>query len=261
MMSSSSSSDSDSKSPATQHAAAPSPESSSPANRLMRSKVRPAKRKSPESNGPGDDVSSSSIHQGRRRRKSCRQMMRALRSDSDGFGKWAADEHQRFVEAMDRFGNSWKDVMQYIGTRTPAQIRSHAQKYYKHLRLQKMKEMKSDPKQKNAVFVITKEYLNRTTTTARTTQFIDSPFMSKHESSSNVPSAGQTQITNEEHKDTMARLGSVVVPLPCYPIYMQSIPSDFKWVSTSAGKISPPIYSNQLARCVIAASQGPQTHK
>ncbi len=151
---------------------------------------------------------------------------------------------------MARFGNSWKEVKQHIGTRTPAQIRSHAQKYYKHLRQQKVKEMKSDPGKRDAMFVITREYINRTATTCRGTQFLDSPLNFKYESRSEPSVPDQPQIKVKVEEPAKLR-GGLIVPLPCYPIYVQPMPRDFKWVSTAPGKIAPPLYCNQTKRCVF----------
>ena len=42
---------------------------------------------------------------------------------------WTPEEHQLFVEAVQRYG--WKDVKaisQHVGTRNPTQVRTHAQK-------------------------------------------------------------------------------------------------------------------------------------
>ena len=75
-------------------------------------------------------------------------------------GKWTSEEHRRFLEAMKAYGNSWDLVKEYIGTRTAAQIRSHAQKYYCGMRKREIKKVKGDPKVQRAVFVVTKEYLN-----------------------------------------------------------------------------------------------------
>eukprot|EP00830_Metopus_es_P012826 TRINITY_DN2968_c0_g1_i2.p1 TRINITY_DN2968_c0_g1~~TRINITY_DN2968_c0_g1_i2.p1 ORF type:complete len:229 (+),score=27.58 TRINITY_DN2968_c0_g1_i2:112-798(+) len=49
-------------------------------------------------------------------------------------GKWTEDEHKLFLEALEKYGNCWKLVEQFIGTRSCAQIRSHAQKYFRKLR-------------------------------------------------------------------------------------------------------------------------------
>jgi len=50
-------------------------------------------------------------------------------------GRWTSEEHKKFVEALKKFGKQWKKVEEYIQTRSGAQIRSHAQKYF--LKIQK----------------------------------------------------------------------------------------------------------------------------
>lgn len=44
-------------------------------------------------------------------------------------GRWEPEEHKRFVEAIFKFGNEWKSVQKYVGTRSSTQARSHAQKF------------------------------------------------------------------------------------------------------------------------------------
>ncbi|CAK66719.1 unnamed protein product (macronuclear) [Paramecium tetraurelia] len=56
--------------------------------------------------------------------------------DSEGEvvqGRWVKEEHQRFVEALSLHGKNWKKVEEYVGTRSGAQIRSHAQKFFNRL--------------------------------------------------------------------------------------------------------------------------------
>lgn len=43
-------------------------------------------------------------------------------------GRWNKDEHQRFMQAIEIYGKDWKKVQEYVGSRTSAQSRSHAQK-------------------------------------------------------------------------------------------------------------------------------------
>jgi len=45
-------------------------------------------------------------------------------------GRWHPEEHQRFIEALLKFGNDWKSVQRYVGSRSSTQARSHAQKFF-----------------------------------------------------------------------------------------------------------------------------------
>ena len=48
-------------------------------------------------------------------------------------GRWAKNEHIRFLAGCLLYKNNWKKVETYVRTRTSTQIRSHAQKYLKKL--------------------------------------------------------------------------------------------------------------------------------
>ena len=48
-------------------------------------------------------------------------------------GRWLSKEHCQFIEAIFLFGNEWRKVERYIKTRTSAQARSHAQKFFINL--------------------------------------------------------------------------------------------------------------------------------
>lgn len=45
-------------------------------------------------------------------------------------GRWTPEEHEAFLQGLKVFGREWKKVAERIPTRTSAQIRSHAQKYF-----------------------------------------------------------------------------------------------------------------------------------
>jgi len=45
-------------------------------------------------------------------------------------GRWTAAEHEAFLTGLKVYGREWKKVAKCVPTRTPAQIRSHAQKYF-----------------------------------------------------------------------------------------------------------------------------------
>ena len=54
-------------------------------------------------------------------------------------GRWHLSEHKKFLEAIIKFGNDWKKVEKYIGTRTSSQARSHAQKFFIKLKEEQKK--------------------------------------------------------------------------------------------------------------------------
>lgn len=45
-------------------------------------------------------------------------------------GRWSEEEHRRFIEAILKFGNEWKNVQRHIKTRSSTQSRSHSQKFF-----------------------------------------------------------------------------------------------------------------------------------
>ena len=48
-------------------------------------------------------------------------------------GRWSAEEHKAFLTGLRDYGREWKKVANAIKSRTSAQIRSHAQKYFAKL--------------------------------------------------------------------------------------------------------------------------------
>jgi SHAQKYF class myb-like DNA-binding protein len=49
-------------------------------------------------------------------------------------GRWQPEEHHKFIQAMYMYGNEWKKVQEYIGSRSSTQARSHAQKFFIRLK-------------------------------------------------------------------------------------------------------------------------------
>ncbi|KAL3660835.1 hypothetical protein V7S43_014237 [Phytophthora oleae] len=46
-------------------------------------------------------------------------------------GLWSGDEHDRFLEGLKLYPHGpWKKIAGYVGTRSPRQVQTHAQKYY-----------------------------------------------------------------------------------------------------------------------------------
>eukprot|EP00340_Litonotus_pictus_P006841 CAMPEP_0170513758 /NCGR_PEP_ID=MMETSP0209-20121228/306_1 /TAXON_ID=665100 ORGANISM="Litonotus pictus, Strain P1" /NCGR_SAMPLE_ID=MMETSP0209 /ASSEMBLY_ACC=CAM_ASM_000301 /LENGTH=410 /DNA_ID=CAMNT_0010797569 /DNA_START=1 /DNA_END=1233 /DNA_ORIENTATION=+ len=58
--------------------------------------------------------------------------LRGLRHKKSVFniGRWTEDEHRRFIEAILKYGNDWKNVQKHIRTRSSTQSRSHSQKFF-----------------------------------------------------------------------------------------------------------------------------------
>jgi len=74
--------------------------------------------------GPG-----SSPHRKSRGRRTAAHK-RSKCSEINTSGRWTAAEHNAFLRGLKIFGREWKKVVTCIPTRTSAQIRSHAQKYF-----------------------------------------------------------------------------------------------------------------------------------
>lgn len=75
-------------------------------------------------------------------------------------GTWTKEEHERFLKAIHMYGNSWKKIQAYVGSRSCVQIRSHCQKYYDNIRkkaIEKSKETKE-----NKLFAVYRTYRNTT---------------------------------------------------------------------------------------------------
>ena len=53
-------------------------------------------------------------------------------------GRWLIDEHQRFIDGVIKYGNNWRQVQKYVGTRSGTQTRSHAQKFFEKLKRSKI---------------------------------------------------------------------------------------------------------------------------
>lgn len=61
-------------------------------------------------------------------------MCNSEKNSNFNLGRWQPEEHQRFIQAMFLYGNEWRKVQEYIGTRSSTQARSHAQKFFIRLK-------------------------------------------------------------------------------------------------------------------------------
>ena len=50
-------------------------------------------------------------------------------------GRWTKEEHDKFLDGIVQYGTNWKKVKKLISTRTAVQVRSHAQKFYRKLKM------------------------------------------------------------------------------------------------------------------------------
>eukprot|EP00948_MAST-09A_sp_MAST-9A-sp1_P002766 g2766.t1 len=68
------------------------------------------------------------------------------KSGTPSSGRWTNEEHQIFLEGLQKFGKEWKKISEMIKTRTVVQTRTHAQKYFqKLLKIDRMKTGKVNP--------------------------------------------------------------------------------------------------------------------
>mmetsp|Transcript_30198 Transcript_30198/g.39797 ORF Transcript_30198/g.39797 Transcript_30198/m.39797 type:complete len:312 (+) Transcript_30198:111-1046(+) len=56
-----------------------------------------------------------------------------ISEDGHHQGRWTKKEHDAFLQGLRLYGREWKQIAKTIPTRTSAQIRSHAQKYFQKL--------------------------------------------------------------------------------------------------------------------------------
>lgn len=66
------------------------------------------------------------------------QTQKKTKKKSKETGRWTKEEHSKFILGLVNYGKNWKKVEELVGTRTGAQVRSHAQKFFN--RLSKVKQ-------------------------------------------------------------------------------------------------------------------------
>jgi SHAQKYF class myb-like DNA-binding protein len=57
------------------------------------------------------------------------------------FGKWTVEEHTKFIFGVAKHGNDWTEIQKMIKSRTCAQLRSHAQKFFVKIKHMKVYEI------------------------------------------------------------------------------------------------------------------------
>lgn len=65
---------------------------------------------------------------------------------------WSPEEHERMIEGLRKYKRDWAKVTEYVGSRSAAQVRSHAQKYFDRVARDKTDEWipQARPKRKSA---------------------------------------------------------------------------------------------------------------
>jgi SHAQKYF class myb-like DNA-binding protein len=65
-------------------------------------------------------------------------------NDEMNEGRWAEEEHDKFLDGIAKYGINWKKVKTMINSCTPVQVRSHAQKFYRKLKMCKDEQLGID---------------------------------------------------------------------------------------------------------------------
>jgi hypothetical protein len=47
-------------------------------------------------------------------------------------GRWTEEEHKIFMQEYEKYGNNCMQIAKVLSTRTPAQIKKHAEFFFKH---------------------------------------------------------------------------------------------------------------------------------
>ena len=65
--------------------------------------------------------------------ESMQELSQSSNQKREARGRWTATEHEAFINSLRLYGKDWYRVEEAIGTRSSAQIRSHAQKFLSKL--------------------------------------------------------------------------------------------------------------------------------
>jgi SHAQKYF class myb-like DNA-binding protein len=72
------------------------------------------------------------------------KLKRHMKEANYNCGRWQPEEHERFIEAIMKYGNEWKQVQRHVGTRSSTQARSHAQKFFVKMKRANVLDLKCD---------------------------------------------------------------------------------------------------------------------
>eukprot|EP00521_Asterionellopsis_glacialis_P009037 CAMPEP_0195281304 /NCGR_PEP_ID=MMETSP0707-20130614/675_1 /TAXON_ID=33640 /ORGANISM="Asterionellopsis glacialis, Strain CCMP134" /LENGTH=326 /DNA_ID=CAMNT_0040340179 /DNA_START=162 /DNA_END=1142 /DNA_ORIENTATION=- len=59
-----------------------------------------------------------------------REVEKHLREIKPNHGRWSQEEHCRFLQGIEQYGRQWRPISLVVRTRTPIQVRTHAQKHF-----------------------------------------------------------------------------------------------------------------------------------
>lgn len=79
--------------------------------------------------------------------KKKRKRSKGSSSAASSTGRWTEAEHQAFLSGLATYGREWKRVALHIPTRTSAQVRSHAQKYFCKIQQQQQQQLQEQQQQ------------------------------------------------------------------------------------------------------------------
>ncbi|KAL3672194.1 hypothetical protein V7S43_002856 [Phytophthora oleae] len=90
-------------------------------------------------------------------------------------GWWTTDEHEKFLEAVELYPSGpWKKIARHIGSRTPRQVMTHAQKYRQRIKRRGNRKSRRKTKKKSTESVVTE--VEGTTKIAEEEQTLCGPF-------------------------------------------------------------------------------------
>lgn len=133
-------------------------------------------------------------------------------------GRWTKDEHNKFLEALKIHGNLWIKVAEYVETRAPSQVRSHAQKHFNKLTTKAIKKAKIEG---NKIFVSVKHYINRSLAADNLYEINDDPSMPVCSPPKKIKSIQESQDLKEF--ENCISSDKIFVPIPRYPLSFQKL--------------------------------------
>jgi SHAQKYF class myb-like DNA-binding protein len=73
-----------------------------------------------------------------------KEKLKRRKEGSFNTGRWTQEEHKKFIDALLKYGNEWKNVQNHVGSRSSSQARSHAQKFFVKIGKTEIENLKLD---------------------------------------------------------------------------------------------------------------------